>query len=364
MEETYLQEKNSSLPASEELQDGIGSPEELQDELYEHLRIQADPGQSLMRVDKFLLIRIENASRNRIQNAIKAGTVLLNGKTVKPSYKVKPGDQVSVVLPTPPREFEIIPQDLPLDVVYEDEDVLVVDKKPGMVAHPGYGNWDGTLVNALAFRYGMDEESKSTKAYLVHRIDKDTSGLLVVARNEWAQTFLAKQFFEHTIERRYLALVWGEPADSGRIEGHIGRSARDRRVMAVFEDGSHGKEAVTHFSVVERFGYVTLIECRLETGRTHQIRAHLRHIGHPLFGDITYGGDRILKGAQSPKFEQFVKNSFQILNRQALHARSLGFIHPTTLKDVNFSSPLPSDFKEILDRWRRYTGASGQGRDG
>jgi len=328
--------------------------EEFQDELYEHLRIITDPKQGLLRIDKFLLSRIENASRTRIQSAIKASNVLVNGATVKPSYKVKPGDSISIVLPTPPRELEIIPQDIPLNIVYEDADVIIVNKEAGMVVHPGYGNWDGTLVNALTYRYLVEGELKETKPLLVHRIDKDTTGLIIVAKNEMAQAGLAKQFFDHSIDRHYTALVWGDAPESGTIEGNLGRSIKDRRVMTVYEDGLHGKTAITHFRVIERFGYVTLIECQLETGRTHQIRAHLRYIGHPLFGDTMYGGDKILKGGQSPKFEQFVRNCFQILPRQALHARSLGFSHPISFERMSFDSELPADMAEVLARWTRY----------
>ena len=332
------------------------------DELYEHYRIVVDKGQALLRIDKFLMARIEGASRNKIQNAAKAQCILVGGKPVKQNYRVKPLDVISVLLPNPPREIEITPEDIPINIVYEDDDVLVVDKQPGLVVHPGYGNFDGTLLNALAFYYQgkTDNEGNPITPYLAHRIDKNTSGLIILAKNEMAQTVLAKQFFDHTIERKYNALVWGDFADDdGTIDGNLGRSPKDRRVMTVFPDGSEGKHAVTHWHVLERFGYVTLVECVLETGRTHQIRAHMRYIGHPLFNDDTYGGDQILKGTTFSKYKQFITNCFQLMPRQALHAVVLGFEHPTTHKHMHFESPLPQDFASVVEKWRKYV-ASGK----
>lgn len=325
-------------------------------DLYEHLRIVVDKGQSLLRLDKFLIIRTENTSRNRIQNAIEAGNVLVNGKVVKASYKVKPLDVISMVLPHPPRDTEVYPEDIPIDIVYEDDDVILVNKAAGMVVHPGFNNYTGTLVNALVFHEQQLPQlpGNDGRPGLVHRIDKDTSGLLLVSKNEWAITFLAKQFFDHTIARKYLALVWGDLKEDGTVTGYIGRSMKDRKIMAVYDDESKGKWSVTHYKVLERFNYVTLIECQLETGRTHQIRAHMKHIGHPLFNDSTYGGDRILKGTVFNKYRQFVENCFQIMPRQALHAKSLGFIHPTTRKFIHFETDLPADFRSVLEKWRNY----------
>ncbi len=325
-------------------------------DMYEHLRIVVDKGQNLLRLDKFLIIRTENTSRNRIQNAIEAGNVLVNDKVVKASYKVKPLDVISMVLPHPPRDTEVYPEDIPIDIVYEDDDVILVNKAAGMVVHPGFNNYTGTLVNALVFHVQQLPAlpGNDGRPGLVHRIDKDTSGLLLVSKNEWAITFLAKQFFDHTIARKYLALVWGDIAENGTVTGYIGRSVKDRKVMAVYDDESKGKWSVTHYKVLERFNYVTLIECQLETGRTHQIRAHMKHIGHPLFNDGTYGGDRILKGTVFNKYRAFVENCFELIPRQALHAKSLGFIHPTTRKFIHFETDLPPDFSSVLDKWRNY----------
>ncbi|MBK9290408.1 MAG: RluA family pseudouridine synthase [Bacteroidetes bacterium] len=339
----------------------IDREEELQDEsaeLYEHFRFVVDKGQSLIRIDKYLQNRIENASRNRIQQAAKAGNILVNGQAVKQNYRVKPSDVVTVVFSFPPREIEIIPQQIPVEVVYEDESLIVVNKQAGLVVHPGHGNYSGTLLNALAWHFARNgSEVENRFGYLVHRIDKDTTGLMIVAKNELAQTILARQFFEHAIYRRYQALVWGEPRPSqGTIEGHIGRSLRDRLRMDVFPDGSHGKEAVTHYRVLRSYGYVSLVECRLETGRTHQIRAHMRHIDHPLFNDARYGGDNILKGTTFSKYKQFVANCFNIMPRHALHAMSLGFVHPDSGKEMRFESTLPDDFAELLNRWENYVG--------
>jgi 23S rRNA pseudouridine1911/1915/1917 synthase len=325
-------------------------------DLYEHLRIVVDKGQSLLRLDKFLIIRTENTSRNRIQNAIDAGNVLVNEKVVKASYKVKPLDVISMVLPHPPRDTEVYPEDIPIDILYEDDDVIMVNKAPGMVVHPGFNNYTGTLVNALVFHSQQLPQMPGNdgRPGLVHRIDKDTSGLLLVSKNEWAITFLAKQFFDHSITRKYIALVWGDLTEDGTVTGYIGRSVKDRKVMAVYDDESKGKWSVTHYKVLERFNYVTLIECQLETGRTHQIRAHMKHIGHPLFNDSTYGGDKILKGTVFNKYRKFVENCFEILPRQALHAKSLGFIHPTTRKFIHFETELPEDISSVIEKWRNY----------
>ncbi len=326
-------------------------------ELYEHHRIVVDPGQEALRIDKFLFNRIVNVSRNKIQTAAKAGNILIKDKPIKSNYKVRPGDVISVVLSHPPRDVEILPEDLPIEVVYEDRDVIVVNKVAGMVVHPAHANYNGTLLNALAgyFQKSETKEVENGFGYLVHRIDKDTSGLLLVAKNELAQTRLAKQFFDHSVERKYQALVWGDfEEDEGTIEGNIGRHPKDRRQMTVFPDGLYGKPAITHFKVEERLGYVTLVECRLETGRTHQIRAHFRYLRHPLFSDARYGGDIILKGTTFTKYKQFVQNCFKLLPRQALHAMTLGFVHPVSGKILSFSSALPEDMQVVIDKWRAY----------
>jgi len=335
-----------------------------QEELFEHHRIIVDKGQALLRIDKFLLSRLQNVSRNRIQNAADAGSILVNNKPVKSSYKVKPADVISIVLAHPPRIVEVIAEDIAIEVVYEDQDLIVVNKHAGMVVHPGYGNYSGTLVNALAYRFFPNKLNQSIDAEnerpgLVHRIDKNTSGLLVVAKNEKAMTHLAKQFFDRTIKRNYMALVWGGfDNDSGTITGNIGRNQSDRKSMDVYPDGSHGKHAVTHWKVTEKFGYVTLIECKLETGRTHQIRVHLKYAGHPLFNDETYGGKRILRGTTFSRYKQFVENCFELIPGQALHARSLGFIHPVTGKDVYFEADPPEGFIKLIKKWRNYSSDS------
>lgn len=327
--------------------------------LYEHFRVVADKGQQLLRVDKFLLEHLSDTSRNRIQQAARAGFVHINGRPQKKGYRVKPGDVVTLLLDRPRYETTIEPEDIPLDIVYEDEQLLVVNKPAGLVVHPGVGNYTGTLVNALAFHLrdvpGYDANDPSVG--LVHRIDKDTSGLLVVAKTPQAKTSLGLQFFHKTTHRLYNALVWGNLRDDvGRIEGNIGRNPSDRLQMTVFPpDSEQGKPAVTHWRVLERFGYVTLIECRLETGRTHQIRAHLTHIGHPLFADARYGGDKVLRGVPSASYAAFVRGGFAVCPRQALHARTLGFVHPTTGKEMHFEAPLPADLQTLLERWRRYT---------
>ncbi|WP_259071002.1 RluA family pseudouridine synthase [Mucilaginibacter sp. X4EP1] len=327
-------------------------------DLYEHLRIIVDKGQSLLRIDKFLMHRVENASRNRIQNAIELENVLVNDKPIKSSYKVKPLDVISVVLPHPPRDTEVYPEDIPLNIVYEDDDVLVVNKPAGLVVHPGYNNYTGTLVNGLVFHFQQlpTLPGNDGRPGLVHRIDKDTSGLLLISKNERAMTWLAKQFFDHTITRKYLALVWGDLPEDGTVTGYIGRSVNDRRVMSIYDDPEKGKWSVTHYRVLERMDYVTLIECQLETGRTHQIRAHMKHIGHPLFSDATYGGDKVLKGTVFNKYKQFVENCFEIMPRQALHAQTLGFLHPTLKKQLLFEAHLPKDFETVLNKWRKYAG--------
>lgn len=331
--------------------------EQEEQDLYEHLRIVVDKGQSLLRIDKFLMHRVENASRNRIQNAIDAGNVLVNEKVIKASYKVKPQDVISVVLPHPPRDTEVYPENIPIEIVYEDNDLLVVNKVAGMVVHPGFNNYTGTLVNALVYHFQNLPQlpGNDGRPGLVHRIDKDTSGLLLISKNERSLTYLARQFYEHTIARKYLALVWGDLAEDSTVTGYIGRSVKDRRVMDIYQDEEKGKWAVTHYKVLERFGYVTLIECQLETGRTHQIRAHMKSIGHPLFSDATYGGDRILKGTVNGKYKQFVENCFELMPRQALHAKSLGFKHPASKQNLYFEVELPADFSAVLEKWRNYT---------
>lgn len=333
----------------------IGQEEEEQD-LFEHFNIVVDKGQSLLRIDKFLMHRIENASRNRIQNAIDAGNVLVNKQQIKASYKVKPFDEISIVYAQPPRDTEVYPEDIPIDIVYEDDDLLVVNKPAGMVVHPGFNNYTGTLVNALAFHFEQlpTLPGNDGRPGLVHRIDKDTSGLLLISKNEITMTKLAKQFFDHSITRRYLALAWGDIESDGRIEGYIGRSLKNRIIQDVYDDEEKGKWSVTNYKVLERLNYVTLVSCQLETGRTHQIRAHMKHIGHPLFSDATYGGDKILKGTTFSKYKQFVANCFELMPRQALHAQTLGFIHPTTQQYMEFEAPMPADFEAVLNKWRNY----------
>ncbi|GHT73319.1 pseudouridine synthase [Bacteroidia bacterium] len=331
--------------------------EDTGDELYEHYRFVADKGQTLLRVDKFLVDRVPSASRNRIQQAAEAGYVLANGEPVKAAYRVKPEDVITVVMDTPRHELEILPEDIPIAIVYEDDSLLVVDKPPGIVVHPGHGNYSGTLVNALAWhlKETPNYNAKDPRLGLVHRIDKDTSGLLVVAKDIDTKTHLGLQFYNKTTQRKYWALVWGNiKEDEGRIEGNIGRDQRDKMLMTVYPDGDYGKTAVTHYKVLERFGYVTLIECRLETGRTHQIRVHLKHIGHTLFNDFRYGGHEILKGNTTARYRQFIHNCFEICPRQALHAKTLGFIYPKTGEPVFFESPLPEDMELLIEKWRKY----------
>jgi 23S rRNA pseudouridine1911/1915/1917 synthase len=339
--------------------------------LFEHFKVTADKGQSPLRIDKFLMNRIENATRSKIQQAAENGNILVNDKPVKSNYKVKPHDVITVVFAHPPREIELIPQNIPIDVVYEDDALIIINKQPGMVVHPGYGNYKGTLVNALVYHFQnlptskasatqVSEHKQSTEALLrpgiVHRLDKNTSGIMVVAKSELAMTKLAKDFFDRNLDRIYIALVWGDfQEESGTVVGNIGRHQRDRKLMDVYPPESEfGKHAVTHYKVLERFGYVTLIECKLETGRTHQIRAHMQHIGHSLFNDDTYGGNRILKGTTFAKYKQFVENCFELLPRHALHAKSLGFNHPVTGKYIHFDSELPADMQAAIAKWRGY----------
>ncbi len=328
-----------------------------QQELFEHFRFKSEPGQSLIRIDKFLSSRLENTSRTRIQNAANAGNILVNDKPVKPNYRVKPNDIVQVVLPNPPREIELIPENIPINIIHEDDDVIVVNKNAGMVVHPAYGNYTGTLVNALMwhFRDLPMFQSGELRPGLVHRIDKNTSGILVIAKNELALNRLSRQFYDRTTGRRYIALVWGTPdRPEGTISGNVGRNIRDRKIMQVFPDGSQGKPAITHYSVIEDYGYVSLVECRLETGRTHQIRVHFSHIKHPLFNDEEYGGEKILRGTTFARYQQFVRNCFTILPRQALHAKSLSFDHPVTGKRLSFDSELPDDMQKVTEKWRNY----------
>lgn len=376
-------------------EDELELPEhEEEQELFEHFRILADKGQMLLRIDKFLMDRIRNATRTKIQQAAEQGHILVNHKPVKSNYKVKPHDVIVVMFSHPPREIELIPQDIPLDIVYEDDALIIINKTPGMVVHPGFGNYKDTLVNALVYHFqnlpvstsaatqNAELEAKSKddptsniqhptsnqpathlpvlRPGLVHRIDKNTSGIMVIAKTDIAMTRLAKTFFDRDLDRLYIALVWGDfKEDSGTVVGNIGRHLRDRMLMDVFPEGSeHGKHAVTHYKVLERFGYVTLIQCKLETGRTHQIRVHMQHIGHSLFNDERYGGDRILKGTTFAKYKQFVENCFQIMPRHALHAKSLGFKHPMTGEYIHFDSELPADMQAVIEKWRNYANSN------
>ena len=328
-------------------------------ELFEHFRFVVDKGQAINRIDKYLVNCMSNTSRNRIQEAADAGNILVNGKSVKSSYKAKPFDIITIVLAYPPSEFEIIPQDIPLKIVYEDDDIMLVNKQPNLVVHPGFGNFDGTLLNAIAFHMKdhPDFDPNDSRIGLVHRIDKDTSGLLLIAKTEMAKANLGKQFFNKTTQRRYQALVWGNVKENeGTIIGDLARDPRDRMLFKVFPEGENllAKHAITHYKVLERLAYVTLVECRLETGRTHQIRVHMKHIGHTIFNDERYGGHDVLKGTTSSKYKQFVKNCFEICPRQALHAKTLGFVHPRTGEFMNFESELPDDMQQLIDKWRGY----------
>ncbi|MDZ4838965.1 MAG: RluA family pseudouridine synthase [Bacteroidota bacterium] len=327
------------------------------DDLYEHYSITVDKGQGPLRVDKFLTSKIENATRNRIQNAATSGAIRVNDLPVKSNYKVRPFDKIAILLPEPPRETELKGENIPLEIIYEDEYLLIVNKPYNMVVHPGYNNYTGTLVNALVYHFEqLPTRNGENRPGLVHRIDKDTSGLLVIAKEEYAMSHLAKQFFDHSIRRSYRAVVWGTfTEESGTVNAHLDRSLKDRRIVQAFPDGSQGKHAITHYKVVESYHFASLIECVLETGRTHQIRAHMKHIGHPVFNDNSYDGDRIQSGPAFTKYKQFVQNCFSVCPRQALHAFSLGFIHPNTGKDMYFEAPLPTDMTQLVEKWRDYT---------
>ena len=350
-----LTDESDFLPDEEDEFTG-DSPD--QGQKYEHYRFVADKGQNLLRIDKFLTVRIEGISRNRIQQAADADCILVNNQPVKSNYKVKPLDVISIVMDRPRRELEVLPEDIPLNIVYEDDELMVINKPAGMVVHPGHGNYTGTLVNAVAFHLKQDniKDLDDPRLGLVHRIDKDTSGLLLVAKTAEAKTHLSAQFFRKETKRLYVALVWGNVKDDhGTMEGNIGRDPKDRLLMRFFPDGDYGKTAVTHYSVLERFGYVTLVECRLETGRTHQIRVHMKQLGHPLFNDERYGGHEVLRGTHFAKYKQFVYNCFAICPRQCLHARTLGFVHPKTGEEIYLESEIPEDMQQVIDRWRAYT---------
>ncbi|WP_035842640.1 RluA family pseudouridine synthase [Crocinitomix catalasitica] len=346
--------------SKEDIEDNIESVEDQQTEdMFEHHHVIADVGQDAVRIDKFLMDRLANVSRNRLQNIAKAGSLIVNGNPVKSNYKVRAKDDISVVLPYPVREIKLVAEDIPIDIVYEDDALVIVNKPANMVVHPGFGNYSGTLLNAIVYHFeGLPQrEDYFGRPGLVHRIDKHTTGILVVAKTELALTHLAKQFYDRTSERKYYALVWGDVVeDEGTITGHIGRSKKNRKVFQVYEeDEGFGKDATTHYKVVERFRYVTLVECKLETGRTHQIRVHFKHIGHPLFHDLEYGGDRILKGTTFAKYQQFINNCFKLIPGQALHAKTLGLTHPTTGERLFFDSELPTGFTQLLEKWRNYT---------
>lgn len=327
-----------------------------ENDLFEHYKFKADKGQELLRIDKFLMDRIPNTTRNKLQSALSEGHILVNKKPVKANYRVKPLDDITVELPYPPQEIVLVPEDIPLNILYEDDDVIVLNKDAGLVVHPGFGNHTGTLVNGLIYHFkNLPETSMANRPGLVHRLDKNTTGVMVIAKTEHALSHLGKQFFDRTIERRYQALVWGDfEEENGTVEGNVGRSLQNRKVMSVFPDGDFGKHAITHYKVLKRFGYVTLVECKLETGRTHQIRVHMQHIKHPLFNDEDYGGDRILKGTSFTKYKQFINNCFEILPRQALHAKSLGFEHPATGEWLHFETDLPEDITKLLEKWDGY----------
>ena len=329
--------------------------QESEAEMYEHFRFEVDKGQGALRIDKFLLSKLENVTRNKIQQSAKAGNILVNDEVVKSNYKVRPLDVITIVLSEPPQDTNIYAEDIPLDILYEDKDLIVVNKQAGLVVHPGHGNFTGTLLHGLLYHF-QQQGLKDIKPYLAHRIDKDTSGVLVIAKDEDILAKLAKQFFDHSIERKYQALVWGNfDEDNGTITGNLARNPKNRLEMTVFPDGETGKHAITHYKVLEHFGYVTLIECQLETGRTHQIRAHMKYIGHPIFNDARYGGDQILKGTTFTKYKQYVQNCFTIMPRQALHAKSLKFIHPRSGEELYFESDLPKDFSSVIEKWRAYS---------
>ena len=325
-------------------------------ELHEHFAFDIDNGQEPLRIDKFLMNRIENATRNKIQKAAKEGSIRVNEIIVKSSYKVKKGDKIRILFSHPPYENLLTPENIELEIKYEDESIIVINKKSGMVVHPGHGNYSGTLINALLYHFDNLPKNSSNRPGLVHRIDKDTSGLLVIAKTEESMTFLAKQFFKKTVEREYLAIVWGDVKnDEGEINAPIGRNPKNRLQMIVYDDLEGGKEAITNYKVIERFGYVTIVSCKLKTGRTHQIRVHMKYIGHTLFNDERYGGDKILKGTVYSKYKQFVENCFDILPRQALHAKTLGFTHPKTKQNILFDSEIPNDMSSVINKWRSYT---------
>lgn len=326
-------------------------------ELFEHFKFVCDPGQKPLRIDKFLTSKMENASRNRVQSSIAAENVFVNDKTVKSNYKVRPNDVITILLSEPPREIKLIPEDIPLNIVYEDEDIIIINKEAGMVVHPGHGNYSGTLVNALAYHLKDTPlfQEKDERPGLVHRIDKNTTGIMIIAKTEEAKNKLAKQFFDHTIERKYIAIVWGSFNEKeGTIDAHIGRSLKDRLKMAIFPEADFGKHAITHYKLLEDFSYVSVLECQLETGRTHQIRAHMEYIGRPLFNDDRYGGNKILRGTTFTKYKQFIQNCFKIIPRHSLHAKSLGFIHPRTNEYMFFDSELPEDMHTAIEKWRAY----------
>lgn len=324
-------------------------------EMFEHFRFEVDKGQSALRIDKYLMSKIVNATRNRIQIGVKAGNILVNGEDVKSNYKVRPDDIITFVLSEPPRDTNIYAEEIPLNILFEDDDLIVIDKPAGMVVHPGHGNYTGTLLHGLKFHFEQ-QGLKNISPFLAHRIDKNTSGVLVIAKDETMLARLAKQFFDHSIERKYQALVWGDfDKPEGTIEGNLARNPKNRLEMFVFPEGDVGKHAVTHYRLLERFGYVSLIECQLETGRTHQIRAHMKYIGHPIFNDSRYGGDIILKGTTFTKYKQYVQNCFTMIPRQALHAKSLRFIHPRSGESLYFESPLPEDFAGVVEKWRNYS---------
>lgn len=335
---------------------------ESSEELYERFVFNIDKGQELYRIDKFLMNRIESATRNKLQQAINAGLVLVNGKEVKQNYRIKAFDQIIIYSDLSPESTDVVPENIPLNIVHEDEDIIIINKPAGLVVHPGSGNYTGTLLNGIAYHLKKinPEFSEETlpRFGLVHRIDKNTSGLLVLAKTDTAMRQLAKQFYDHTVKRQYLALVWGDMIDDeGTVIAHVGRNLRYRKLFEAYPEGDHGKEAITHYKVVERFNYVTLVQCRLETGRTHQIRVHMKHIGHPLFNDDFYGGDKIVKGTIFSKYKQFVDNCFTICPRQALHAKTLGFIHPSTGQEIFFETQLPDDMTKVIDKWREYVRA-------
>jgi 23S rRNA pseudouridine1911/1915/1917 synthase len=351
----------------DELQQDNPDVQDNNDDLYERFNFKTDKGQEPLRIDKFLMNRIEGATRNKLQQAINAGMVLVNGKDVRPNYKVKPLDEIIVYSDMNPDELEIVPEKMELNIVYEDDHIMLVNKPPGMVVHPGSGNYTGTLLNGVAWylkEKNPDFKEDSLPRFgLVHRIDKNTSGLLILAKTDKAMRHLAKQFFDHSISRQYVALVWGDVQnDSGTIVAHVGRHMRMRKLFEAYPDGEHGKEAITHYKVKERFGYVTLVECILETGRTHQIRVHMKHIGHPLFNDDFYGGDKIVKGTVYARYKQFVDNCFALCPRQALHAKTLGFIHPDTGKEMFFDTELPNDIAQVIDKWRKYSTTVGSNK--